>query len=96
LRAVKEHEKQNIKVELNLDEDVLYIKAKDEEVKGLIKMSEDLYLEVGESGSIVGIQLRRAKKHIVEGVAHRVKKLIEESGEIEEKKRQEEISNTVA
>ncbi|RLF21110.1 MAG: hypothetical protein DRJ68_04275 [Thermoprotei archaeon] len=81
--------KQSIKVELNLDEDVLYIKVRDEEAKGLIKMSDDLYLEVGEAGSIVGIQLRHAKKHIVEGVAHRIKKLIEESGGVEEEVEEE-------
>jgi len=94
LRAVKSQNKQSIKVELNLEDDILYIKVKDENVKGLIKMTEDLYLEVGESGNIVGIQLRNAKKHIVEGIAHRVKKLIEESGDIEEKK-DKEISDSI-
>lgn len=92
LRSVKSENRQSIKVELNLEENVLYIKVKDEDVKGLIKMTEDLYLEVGEGGSIVGIQLRNAKKHIVEGIAHRVKKLIEESGDIE---KNEEVSNSI-
>jgi len=77
---VKEQERQGMKVELDLDKDVLYIKVKDEAVKGLIRMSEDLYLELSESGSIVGIQLRNARKHVVEGIAQRVKRLIEESG----------------
>lgn len=75
-----------MKVELDLEKDVLYIKIGDVTAKGLIKMSEDLYLEVDEEGSIVGIQLRNAKKHIVEGIAHRIKKLVEESGIIEEAK----------
>jgi len=73
-----------MRVELDLDKDVLYIKVKDEVVKGLIRMSEDLYLELGEGGSVVGIQLRNARKHVVEGIAQRVKKLIEESGNPEE------------
>lgn len=73
-----------MKVELDLEGDVLYIKVGDAIAKGLIKMSEDLYLEVDEGGSIVGIQLRNAKKHIVEGIAHRIKKLVEESGIVEE------------
>jgi len=77
---VKEQERHGMRVELDLDKDVLYIKVKDEAVKGLIKMSEDLYLELSEGGSIVGIQLRNARKHVVEGIAQRVKKLIEESG----------------
>lgn len=67
-----------MKVELDLDKDVLYIKVKDEAAMGLIKMSEDLYLEV--SGSIVGIQLRNARKHVIEGIAQRIKKIIEGSG----------------
>ncbi|MEM4576011.1 MAG: DUF2283 domain-containing protein [Candidatus Nezhaarchaeales archaeon] len=80
-----------MKVELDLEKDVLYIKVKDETVKGLIKMTDDLYLEIGESGSIVGIQLRNARRHVVEGIAHRVKKLIEESALFEgaEEKRDE-------
>jgi uncharacterized protein YuzE len=77
---VKEQEKQGMKVELDLEKDVLYIKVKDEAVKDLIRMSEDLYLELNESGGIVGIQLRNARKHVVEGIAQRIKKLIEESG----------------
>lgn len=72
-----------MKVELDLERDVLYIKIGDAIAKGLIKMSEDLYLEVDEGGSIVGIQLRNAKKHIVEGIAQRIKKLVEESEVIE-------------
>lgn len=72
---------------MDLEKDVLYIKVGDVAAKGLIKMSEDLYLEVDEEGSIVGIQLRSAKKHIVEGVAHRIRKLVEESGVIEESKK---------
>jgi uncharacterized protein YuzE len=90
---VKEQEKQGMKVELDLDKDVLYIKVKDEAVKGLIRMSEDLYLELSDSGSIVGIQLRNARKHVVEGIAQRIKKLIEESGGPEEvKKRTKDVS----
>lgn len=82
-----------MKVELDLDKDVLYIKVKDEAVKGLIRMSEDLYLELSDSGSIVGIQLRNARKHVVEGIAQRIKKLIEESGGPEEvKKRTKDVS----
>jgi len=81
---VREQERQGMRVELDLDKDVLYIKVKDEVVKGLIRMSEDLYLELGEGGSVVGIQLRNARKHVVEGIAQRVKKLIEESGNPEE------------
>jgi len=83
---VKDQEKQSMKVELDLDKDVLYIKVKDEAVKGLIRMSEDLYLELSESGSIVGIQLRNARKHVVEGIAQRIKRIIEESGGPEEAK----------
>ncbi|MCC6042964.1 MAG: DUF2283 domain-containing protein [Candidatus Verstraetearchaeota archaeon] len=83
---MKEQERQSMKVELDLDKDVLYIKVKDEAVKGLIKMSEDLYLELSESGSIVGIQLRNARRHVVEGIAQRIKKLIEESGSPEKAK----------
>ncbi len=81
---MREQERQGMRVELDLDKDVLYIKVKDEVVKGLIRMSEDLYLELGEGGSVVGIQLRNARKHVVEGIAQRVKKLIEESGNPEE------------
>jgi len=83
---VKEQERQGMKVELDLDRDVLYIRVKDEAVKGLIKMSEDLYLELSESGSVVGIQLRNARKHVVEGIAQRIKRMIEESGGPEEAK----------
>ncbi len=83
---MKDQEKQSMKVELDLDKDVLYIKVKDEAVKGLIRMSEDLYLELSESGSIVGIQLRNARKHVVEGIAQRIKRIIEESGGPEEAK----------
>jgi len=82
-----------MKVELDLDKDVLYIKVKDEAVKGLIRMSEDLYLELSESGSIVSIQLRNARKHVVEGIAQRIKKIIEESGGPEEaKERADDVS----
>ncbi len=83
---MKEQERQGMKVELDLDRDVLYIRVKDEAVKGLIKMSEDLYLELSESGSVVGIQLRNARKHVVEGIAQRIKRMIEESGGPEEAK----------
>lgn len=83
-----------MKVELDLERDVLYIKVGDAAAKGLIKMSEDLYLEVDEEGSIVGIQLRNAKKHIVEGVAHRIKKLVEESGVIEEDRKSQNQGST--
>ncbi|MEM0233084.1 MAG: hypothetical protein QXD66_01295 [Candidatus Nezhaarchaeales archaeon] len=75
-----------MKVELDLERDILHIKIGDAAAKGLIKMSEDLYFEVDEGGGIVGIQLRNAKRHIVEGVAHRIKKLVEESDAIDEDK----------
>ena len=77
--------KQGMKVELDLEKDVLYIKVKDEAARGLIKMTDDLYLEVGEDGGIVGIQLRNARRHVVEGVAQRIKKLIEEGSGPNEK-----------
>lgn len=89
---MKEQERQGMKVELDLEKDVLYIKVKEETVRGLIKMSDDLYLEIGESGSIVGIQLRNARKHVVEGIAQRVKKIIEESALLEESK-EENVEN---
>jgi uncharacterized protein YuzE len=89
---VKEQEKQGMKVELDLEKDVLYIKVKDEAVKDLIRMSEDLYLELNESGGIVGIQLRNARKHVVEGIAQRIKKLIEESGGPEKVKEGSNVS----
>ena len=90
---MKDQERQSMKVELDLDKDVLYIKVKDEAVKGLIRMSEDLYLELSENGGIVGIQLRNARKHVVEGIAQRIKKIIEESGGSEEaKERADDVS----
>ncbi|MEM0217609.1 MAG: DUF2283 domain-containing protein [Candidatus Nezhaarchaeales archaeon] len=76
-----------MKVELDLERDVLHIKIGDATAKGLIKMSEDLYFEVDNEGNIIGIQLRNAKKHIVEGIAHRIKKLVEESGVASEDKK---------
>ncbi|MCS7139312.1 MAG: hypothetical protein N3F04_01220 [Candidatus Nezhaarchaeota archaeon] len=83
MSSVSRKVEQDIKVELDLDRDILYIKVRGCVAKGLIRMTEDLYLEVDEHGNIVGIQLRSAKKHIVEGIAHRIKKLIEEGGKSE-------------
>ncbi|MEM4425401.1 MAG: DUF2283 domain-containing protein [Candidatus Nezhaarchaeales archaeon] len=87
-------ERRSMKVELDLERDVLHIRIGEAIVKGLIKMSEDLYFEVDEVGSIVGIQLRNAKKHIVEGIAHRIRKLVEEGGVINEGKKGQSQDST--
>jgi len=60
--------------------DILYIVLKEGPVEDTIEANEDVFIELGRNGEIIGIEIWRASKNIVEPIsqvlASRVKELI--------------------
>ncbi|WP_456469229.1 DUF2283 domain-containing protein [Archaeoglobus sp.] len=54
-----------MKVRYDPEADILYILVKEGKVKDTEEVDEDLFVEVGENGEIMGIEIWQAGKHIV-------------------------------
>ena len=54
-----------MKVRYDPEADILYIFVKEGKVKDVEEVSDDLFIEFGENGEIIGIEIWQAGKHVV-------------------------------
>ncbi|WP_290595849.1 MULTISPECIES: DUF2283 domain-containing protein [unclassified Archaeoglobus] len=54
-----------MKVRYDPEADILYILIKDGKVKDTEEVDDDIFIEFGENGEIMGIEIWQAGKHIV-------------------------------
>ncbi len=54
-----------MKVRYDPEADILYISIKDEEVKDMDEIGEDVFVELNEKGEIIGIEIWEARKSVV-------------------------------
>ena len=68
------------RVHYDAEADILYIVVKEGPVEDTIEVDEDVFIELGKNGEVVGIEIWRASKNILEPIsktiASKIKKLI--------------------
>ena len=70
-------------VEYDRKADILYIKLRDSKIVDTRMLGEDIYVDVGEDGDFVGIEIWRASQNAIlpisEDIAEEVKAILEGS-----------------
>jgi len=54
-----------MKVEYDRESDILYIKLRDSKIVDTRMLSEDVYVDISENGSFVGIEIWRASQNAI-------------------------------
>ena len=57
-----------MKVEYDLEADMMYIKIKEDKIKDTVDLGEDIWADLNEKGEIVGIEIWQARKHVISEV----------------------------
>ena len=52
-------------MKVRYDADILYISVKEEVVKDMDELDEDIFIEYNENGEIIGIEIWQARKYVV-------------------------------
>jgi len=70
-----------MKVEYDREADILYIKFRDSNIVDTRILSEDIYVDIGEDGNFVGIEIWKASQNAIqpisEDIAKKVKAILE-------------------
>ncbi len=54
-----------MKVRYDADADIIHIAIREEEVKDMDELGEDIFAEYNEKGEIIGIEIWQARKNII-------------------------------
>lgn len=54
-----------VKVEYDPEADILYIKIKKGQAAKTIDLGEDVWADINDKGEIIGIEIWRARKHVI-------------------------------
>lgn len=65
-----------VKIRFDHEADILYILVKEGPVKDTIEAAEDFFIEIAEDGSVAGVEMWRAKEHILGNLAEHIKAMI--------------------
>jgi len=69
----------NMKVNYDPESDIFYIIIKEGPIKDTIEADNDIFLEIAEDESIVGIEVWNASKNILEPIAKELSEKIKKS-----------------
>ncbi|MCD6369838.1 MAG: DUF2283 domain-containing protein [Thermoproteales archaeon] len=67
------------RVYYDYESDILYIFLKEGSVEDTIEANEDVFIELGENGEVVGIEIWKASKNILEPISKTIAQKIKES-----------------
>ena len=59
--------------------DILYIVVKEGPVEDTIEANDDIFIELGKSGEIIGIEIWRASRNIMEAIVRELAKRVKEA-----------------
>lgn len=65
--------KGEMKVRFDPEADILYILIKEGPLKDTVEIADDLFVEVSEDGSIAGLEVRRAREHLLKNLVEHKK-----------------------
>ena len=63
-----------MKVRYDPDSDILYIVVREGPVEDTITVDDDIYIELDEEGKIIGIEIWRASRNIIENIIQQISK----------------------
>jgi len=66
-----------VRVRFDPEADILYMLVKEGPVKDTVEAAEDFFVEVAEDGSVAGVEVWRAKEHVLGRLAEHVKAMIQ-------------------
>jgi uncharacterized protein YuzE len=69
--------KGEMKVRFDPEADILYILIKEGPLKDTIEIADDLFVEISEDGSIAGLEVWRAREHVLKNLAKHIKAMIQ-------------------
>ena len=67
------------RVYYDYESDILYIFLKEGSVEDTIEANEDVFIELGENGEVIGIEIWKASKNILEPISKTIAQKIKES-----------------
>ncbi|RLG79097.1 MAG: hypothetical protein DRO40_13220 [Thermoprotei archaeon] len=67
------------RVYYDYESDILYIFLKEGSVEDTIEANEDVFIELGENGEVIGIEIWEASKNILEPISKTIAQKIKES-----------------
>jgi uncharacterized protein YuzE len=66
-----------VKVRFDPEADILYMLVKEGSIKDTIEAAEDFFIEISEDGSVAGVEVWRAREHILGNLAEHIKAIIQ-------------------
>lgn len=69
--------KGKVKIRFDPEADILYMLVKEGPIKDTIEVAEDFFVEISEDGSVAGVEVWRAKEHILGNLAEHIKAIIQ-------------------
>ncbi len=64
-----------MKIRFDPEADILYILVKEGEVADTVEIAEDVFVEYGKDGEIIGIEIWQAKKNLIPQLAEYIRKV---------------------
>jgi len=71
-----------MKIRYDPEADILYILVKEGSIKDTVEISDDLFVEYDEDGSIVGIEVWQARKNVLKELMKYVEHAIKTTSEL--------------
>jgi uncharacterized protein YuzE len=65
--------KGEMKVRFDPEADILYILIKEGPLKDTVEIADDLFVEISEDGSIAGLEVWRAREHLLKNLVEHKK-----------------------
>jgi len=65
-----------VKIRFDPKSDILYMLVKEGPIKDTMEAAEDFFIEVAEDGSVAGVEVWRAREHILGNLAEHIKAMI--------------------
>ncbi len=65
-----------VKIRFDPEADIIYMLVREGPIKDTIEAAEDFFVEIAEDGSVAGVEIWRAKEHILGNLAEHIKTII--------------------